>query len=458
MVMGPNLSGTIMFEIDSATWGSGPNGTASATGGQRDQNGVGYWTTDRTAVEVKNVYIDFGLPYFGIPVPITVRVGAQPFVLRPNMVLASDGMGVTAAAKIDPVAISFYYGKMVEGLLWDSDDSDMYGLNANVKLGTFTLGAYGLWYNMNTYPTWVASAWVTGGNTTLPSGLYPVINGTMKANMWWWGAYLDGKAGPVDLNFDFVYDYGRVSRKLVSTPTFYPDVLYRGYATRLKIDFPWEKFNFGVVGMYASGSDASETSVTGLPGTTVANGAGGTGPLATKFSKKVTGYVTPIGSEQDTANNESVVVYGTEAGASGSIGIAKNANYAQLSRGGFGGTWFAKLYGSAKLTPWYKVTVNALYIGDTTAHGNTLGSAVKYNLTPIPILKDSSTIGWEFDLINEIWIYNNLRFMFGGGYLIKGGALDVSRNVQPVPGAIPIYQNSGPANPWAIRTRLIYTF
>jgi len=33
-----------------------------------------------------------------------------------------------------------------------------------------------------------------------------------------------------------------------------PDVNYNGWASRLKIDFPWEKFNFGVVGMYATGS------------------------------------------------------------------------------------------------------------------------------------------------------------------------------------------------------------
>ena len=133
--------------------------------------------------------------------------------------------------------------------------------------------------------------------------------------------------------------------------------------------------------MYASGSDANETSVSGLPGTTVANGTGINGNFRgglNILSRKVTGYIVPPGSEQDTGNNESVVVYGTEAGASGGIGIAKNANYNQVSRGGFGGTWFAKLYGSAKLTPWYKVTLQGLYIGDTTAHGNTLGSAVKY--------------------------------------------------------------------------------
>ncbi len=34
--------------------------------------------------------------------------------------------------------------------------------------------------------------------------------------------------------------------------------------------------------------------------------------------------------------------------------LPNNANYAALSRGGFGGTWFAKLYGSVKLLPWYK--------------------------------------------------------------------------------------------------------
>ena len=161
MIMGPNLSGTIIFEIDSMQWGSGPNGerlAGLATTGAGSGGGVGYWTTDRTAVEVKNVYIDFGLPYFGIPVPITVRVGAQPIGLRPHILVYTDGMGVTAATKVDPVMVSFIYAKPVEGLNWSSDDSDVYGLHLNAKLGTVTLGGYGLWYNMNTYPFWCSSA------------------------------------------------------------------------------------------------------------------------------------------------------------------------------------------------------------------------------------------------------------------------------------------------------------
>jgi hypothetical protein len=453
--MGPNLSGTIQFEIDSNLWGSGPNGTSSAAGGFREAGGVGYWSTDRTAVEVKNVYIDVGLPYFGIPVPITVRVGAQPIGIRPHILVYTDGMGVTAAAKIDPVQLSFIYAKPVEGLTWASDDSDVYALQANAKLGTITVGGYGLWYNMNTYPFWVASAWVTGGNTTIPAGLYPQINGTMRATMYWFGAYVDGKAGPVNLNFDFVYDYGKVAQRLTTVPA--RDVNYSGWSTRLKVDFPWEKFNFGVVGMYATGSDANKTSVSGLPGTTVANGALGFGPYGATMTSKVSGYVVPPGSEQGPVNSESMVVYGMEAGATGGAGLAENANYNQLSRGAFGGTWFAKLYGSAKLTPWYKVTLQGLYIGDTTKHGNSLGSAVKYPGTTNPQLRDNSEIGWELDLINEIWIYNNLRFMFGGGILWNGGALDLSRNVAPA-GAAPVYWNARPSTPWAVRTRLIYTF
>ena len=168
-----------------------------------------------------------------------------------------------------------------------------------------------------------------------------------------------------------------------------------------------------------------------------------------------------------------MVVYSMEPGSTGGYGIAESANYAALSRGGFGGTWFAKLYASMKLLPWYKLTVNALYIGDTTKNGDTFGNSVKY-IQAIPagfpgvpagttFLRDNTDIGWEFDLINEIWIYSNLRLFVGGGYLFAGDALDVKMNHNALgnfgsftSGSVP--GNRKADNPWAIRTRLIYTF
>ena len=95
--------------------------------------------------------------------------------------------------------------------------------------------------------------------------------------MYWLGAYLDGKAGPVNVNFDFVYDYGSVDERdtrdkgagFLTAFNNIPNVKYEGWMTRGKIDFPWEKFNFGSVFMYATGADTRRTSPSGLPGTTV---------------------------------------------------------------------------------------------------------------------------------------------------------------------------------------------
>ena len=136
------------------------------------------------------------------------------------MLVYTDGMGVTVAAKIDPVQVSFIYAKAVEGLTWASDDSDVYALQANVKLGTVTVGGYGMCYNMNTYPFWVTSAYAG-----IPPGpRNPLLNGTMRANMYWFGGYVDGKVGPVNLNFDYVVDHGTMSqRNMMSGSDDVPD-------------------------------------------------------------------------------------------------------------------------------------------------------------------------------------------------------------------------------------------
>ncbi len=49
-VMGKELSGRLMFEIDAGRWGGNPGRTVAVPS---DANNFGYWSTDRTAVEVK---------------------------------------------------------------------------------------------------------------------------------------------------------------------------------------------------------------------------------------------------------------------------------------------------------------------------------------------------------------------------------------------------------------------
>jgi hypothetical protein len=296
---------------------------------------------------------------------------------------------------------------------------------------------------MGTYPLFAPSYnWITNAPYIYPPTFYqlPTIAGTQKSNMWWLGAYAEGKAGPVDFNFDFVYDFGQEMSEL--TPV--PHVNYQGFATRLNVEYPWEKFKFGVTGMYASGDDTRHTSSNGFAGDPTSVGT---------LSKHVSGYQNPPGSEQPPINSESVVVYGMEAGATGGYGIAEQNNYGWMNRGGFGGTWFAKLYAQQKITPWLKLTAQALYVGDTTIHGDTLGNPLKLNGQ----LRDDQTIGVELDLMTDIQIYRNLRLWLGYGYLFAGPALDINPGFL-TPTGVRVFKNTTPENPWAFRTRLIYTF
>jgi hypothetical protein len=159
--------------------------------------------------------------------------------------------------------------------------------------------------------------------------------------------------------------------------------------------------------------------------------------------------------------------------ADGGTGISNVSSYFQMSKGGFGGTSFLKGYGSVKLAPWYKLTLQGLYIWDTTKHGNTFGTAVKNPYNPagaaVPVtnpqylaqsLRDDNDIGFELNLIQEIDIYKNLKGFIGLGYLWGGKALDVYNNSGSSP-AVPSNfggKNYSPNNPWNITTRLLYTF
>jgi hypothetical protein len=422
-IIDKNLSGTIYFEMDSSRWGD-----AAGSGAQR--NGMGQWAADRAAVEVKNVYIDFGLPYIGIPVPMSFRVGLQPLSIRNNIFVYTDGMGITWNTKIDPVALQLMYFKPWEGR--DSvsqDDVDVLGGHLTAKVGPLSAGGFAVYYNMNQYPF----------GTVLPYG----TAGDFKAKMWWFGLYADGKLGPVNINLDGIMDRGKVEARTLAGGGWFgtPDVKYRGFAARAKIDFPWEKFNFGLTGYYASGADTEDTSTSGLPGSTTSIGT---------TSTKVRSYVVPPGSESGAIFGESVVFY-SFFGNRGDSGIANTLNYTQMSRGPIGGTWMAKAYASVKAAPWYKVTLQGMYIGDTTKNGDTFGtSAGAYGY-----LKDNKSIGWEVDLINEINIYKNLKLTVAGGYLFAGEAMDqfTGNGIFPY---VPF--NDEIKNPWAITWNLTYSF
>ena len=397
-----SLSGTIYLEADSSRWGDS-DGT---------RNSYGFWSADRAAVEVKNVFVDVGLPYFGIAAPITLRVGLQPASIRPDVMFDSDGMGIVGNIKADPVTIIPMWFKAIEGKDASSDDADYYALEVNAKIGKVTIGAYGLWMNANTYP--YSAVTTTYGSSS-----------TYAADMWWFGLYGDGKAGPINFKLDFALDNGKVEN--IRNPAV-KDMDYSGWVASLRTDYPVEKLTLGFAGMYASGADTRKTSTDGLT-----KGTSGS---------KVGSYVIPAQEGGNYSNNLSIFYSNGLTVAAPKYG---QDSATQMSRGWLGGTWMAKLYASYMLAPWYKVTLGGMYIGDTTKNGNTIGTARKANNIT---LRDDNTIAWELGLLNNFEVYKNLTFNVLLGWLIPGKGLQYysgGKNVEP-------------DDPWLIATRLQYTF
>ncbi len=475
--IGKELSGRLAMEIDAMRWGTHP--TEGSGNSSQGDGRSGRWRADATAIEIKHAYFDAALPYFGIPVPMTIRVGLQPLGYRPHITMITDGMGVTGGIKLDPVTVAPMWAKAIEGKDAVSDDVDVYGLQATAKLGTLSLGGYAIYFNMNTYPLNVGPGSFGGGppngaGTPLSQvGAYG-LSPANKADFTWWGLFLDGKAGPVNLQFDGVMDNGTVhQRENPPAGTIRArDVHYRGYVGRLKVEYPWQKFSFGGVGVYGSGADLHETGYAGLPGEGVAN-SGDFRPVtspsgqALNTARKVSSFVVPPGSESAAITGDDFFIFGnfvTLEAAPLNMATASGTLTNVVHRGAYGGLWFLKAFAAFKATPWYKVTVEALYLGDTTKAGNTFGNAVEVNAIRDPSLpagnagrklKDDDDIGWEFNIINEINIYKNLKWDIGAGYLIAGDALDQMVSNTTVG---PVRYNKSPHNPWIVASKLRYTF
>ena len=435
MVMGKELSGTIFFEGDSTNWGD-----TNPSGSQR--NSMGYWSADRAALEIKNVYIDWAIPYFGIPVPMMMRAGIQPFSIRNDIFAYTDGAGVKVDMNPDPFGFSLMWFKPWEGRQGDADDVDVYGLWGQYKYEKLTFGAYGTYWNMNTVPINLASNYAYG------------VNQSFQADMWWFGAYMDGKMGPVMTKFDFVYDFGNVDYR---DPYQGQKLDFNGWVVRGYVTYPWELFEFGGAGMYASGDDYKKTGRTHRAGDPSPWYGGVLDPAAPKVpAKKVNAYVVPPGSESPAIAGDSLVMYSSWVNR-GNTGIANRTDYAGLAGSTYGGTWFLQAFGTYKPCPWYKATLKAFYIGDTTKNGDTFGSRRDASGT----LKDNNTIGWEFDFYNEFQIYKNLKYTLAGGYMLAGDAFSKQTAYIPAGNALgiaPGYININLKDPWIITSCLIYNF
>jgi len=365
-----NLYGVLYFEMDSDKWGETESG----------RNHMGKWGADRAAVEVKNVYLDFKVP--GIEIPMWARVGIQPFAIRPAVFLYADGAGITGRANFDvndgKLTLGAGWGKVREYDYTDDYDIDVYYGLLDYKKKGFGFGLYGL-YQFSDYR-----------------------GDTEDIDMWWVGVYSDGKVGPVNYNFDFVYDGGSDDQT---------DVDYSGWLVRAVVTYPYEKFKFGLGGMYVSGDDDDD-------------------------ADDMEEFKGPVGSESTQILTDSVIVvggWGSSAGGIGNAGFQKTPSY--WPENDWGGFWGVRLFAEYKALDWLTLMGQVAYWGDTTEDGDTFGDDAD----------DDDDIGWEFDVGARINIYKNLVLRTAFGYLIAGDATDTA-----AAGSID--------DPYAWVTTIMYTF
>ena len=331
--------------------------------------------------------------------------------------MATDGPGITLAAKVDPVNIKLAWFKALENKDWAADDIDLYALEANAKISTFTVGGYLVDFNANTYP-------VGDGEPNYSS------------NIWWYGLYADGQAGPLNFNFDLMFDSGSVKdRRNIDPKQGRSNTMAGGQEPMCSS--PGNNSPLGLPQFMGQVLTRGRLSASGLPGSVVANDPSGTGVT----SSKAGAFIVPAGTEGTVGDSIIFCGNGINRIDNGFLPAAATAH----ARAAFGGLWINKIYASLKVSPSFKTTLEAMYVADTTKKGNTIGNAL--NAAGFP--RNDSDIGWEFDLINELQIYKSLSFLFGGGYLFAGDAMDYYNTTAKV--------NKSPSNPWAITSRLLYS-
>lgn len=295
-----NLYGVMYFEMDAMSypWGS----TGSGEG-----DNIGNWGADEEAVEIKNVYVDFRIP--GIETPVWARVGVQPFAIRPLVFLYADGAGITGRAKFDvddgKLSLGAGWGKIREYDKMGSYDADLYYGILDYKKKGFGFGLYGVFQFMDR----------RGGQDDF--------------ELWWVGAYSDGKVGPVNYNFDFVYDGGSDDQR---------DVDYSGWLVRAVVTYPYEEFKFGLGGIYVSGNDVSD-------------------------SDDYTEFKAPFWSEAAGINNDSAIVIGGWCTSFAAVGDAGFHNPGVTYVRDWMGIWGVRLFAEYKALDWLTLMGQVSYWG-----------------------------------------------------------------------------------------------
>jgi hypothetical protein len=429
-----DLYGVLGFNMISSRWGE--------WGGEFDSTPIGSWyrplgdDSGTLGLLVNEAYIDFRVPP---KLPIWLRFGLQPFVIRPWLVVQTTGAGITARTMIDPIKLSITggYAKKWEGYDWDDDDVDAFFADMAIPIGPVRVGSF-LWYeNHNQY---LANVFGLG---VAPALAYPDSGARDSAKIYWVGFYADGKIGPVGLQLDWVYAGGNIDYDVDWAPsTPWADQDIHAWVARGVLDFsPIDRLKVGVGALYSTGEDQRSNDI--------------------EQFRSVNGYEL-AGRQQGCPALQDFLLL-----TDGVMGAVPCRGPGVSFIGGpsyIGGVWYARVFADFMATDWLRLVANFGWIGDTYDHGNRIvGPTQGARINPADAtnqpggsyansynLRDDDDIGFEMDFAFNIQLYKNLQWGMGFGYLFAGDAMD---QYNPI-----TLTNESPADPWALVSAILYTF
>lgn len=373
-----NLSGYLEWDMDvfGGVWG----GTS----------GFGKWN-EKGDVKISRAYIDFKIP--GLDHPVWTRVGIQPFAIRPNVFLnTSRGGGISFRSTYNvsgnALSLGTGWGKISE---YDAGEYNLINTSTNLFYGLLDYKMKGMGFGFYI-------ALVTGREAG---------NGKDKnGNIWWIGGYSDGKIGPMNYNLDLIFDTGQEKIKDVK-PTYKNE--FNGWFARAVVTYPYEKFTFGLGGLYASGDDYKKV----------------------QLKRKYSGFVLPYKADPFGPADDSLIVisgWNQSPSPAGDVGYTTNpfnsigVGTMNLAQEGWPGIWGVRLFADYKAYDRLTLRGQVSYWGDTSKHGDSFEYPF---LSSYRKDKDEDDIGFEVDLGVRIDIYKNLTLLSSFGYLWAGNAIDM---------------------------------
>jgi hypothetical protein len=414
-----DLYGVLGFNMNSSRWGE--------YGVELDGSAAGSWYRTHNddggtlSVLVNEMFIDFRIPP---KLPIWMRIGSQPFVIRPWLVVNTVGPGLTLRTMIDPIKLSITGGwaKKWEGYDWDTDDVDAFFGDIAMPIGPVRVGGF-VWYE--DHSVWLGTA------SFFPNALYPDSGQRDSAELYWFGFYADGKIGPVGLQFDFVYQGGDIDYDADWSPALV-DQDIDAWVVRGVLDIsPMPRLLVGVGGLYASGMDLDDPD--DIEEYMSVNGPEG------------------FGRQQGLPALQDFILL-----TDGCMGIVPFRGPGVSFVGGpvsIGGLWYVRGFAQYMATDWLRLVANFGWIGDTRDGGNKFANPATggpQDPAGSGLLRDDDDVGFEMDFGLNIALYKNLQWGLGFGYMFAGDALD---QWNPTTGT-----NDNPADPWAVTSAILYTF